>query len=73
LQALFNHRYEVLSDFEIRRILGDDELPELVEQSPVAAPIQTDNTPENAMNTSTLAPWPFPEQEEATTENTDER
>lgn len=72
LQALFNHRYEVLSDFEIRRILGEDELPELVEQSPVAAPIQTDDASENAMNTRTLAPWPFPEQEEVAAENVDE-
>jgi len=29
LQALFDHRYEVLENFEIRRILGEDELPDL--------------------------------------------
>lgn len=29
LQTLFDHRYEVLQDFEIRRILGEDELPDL--------------------------------------------
>lgn len=29
LQNLFDHRYEVLQDFEIRRILGEDELPDL--------------------------------------------
>lgn len=74
LQALFNHRYEVLSDFEIRRILGEDELPELVEQSPVATPSQTDDASEYAMNMrNSLTPWPFPEQEEVTAENTDER
>jgi hypothetical protein len=28
LQVLFNHRYEVLPEFEIRRILNEDELPE---------------------------------------------
>lgn len=33
LQALFDHRYEVLPEFEIRRIVGEDELPELVEDS----------------------------------------
>ncbi|OGS71317.1 MAG: hypothetical protein A2063_07015 [Gallionellales bacterium GWA2_60_142] len=30
LQTLFDHRYEVLQDFEIRRILSEDELPGLL-------------------------------------------
>ncbi|TWO80364.1 hypothetical protein CBW56_09655 [Denitratisoma oestradiolicum] len=73
LQALFNHRYEVLPGFEIRRILGEDELPELGKPSSVAAPSPTDDAPKRQRDMGTLVPWPFPEQAEATTENIDER
>lgn len=33
LQTLFDHRYEVLQDFEIRRILDEDELPDLAAEA----------------------------------------
>lgn len=32
LQTLFDHRYEILQDFEIRRILAEDELPDLPDE-----------------------------------------